>query len=121
MLCDLLFAAASTVGREVTVQEPVMTWNLFLTAFLVPTCSALTVAVLVAYINWKHKKRDKRDEENDRLRRELEEEKMRNTIQWRQQHSDLLCRVKDKVENIYNGLDKKVDKDDCKTMMEMQR
>lgn len=132
------------------IQEPVVTWNLFLTAFLVPVCSALTVAFIMSYINWKMKnqvkkneeiaaakvkadmeianlkiaadaeiaeKKRKQDDEIAKLRTELEAEKVAATQAWRKTHTDVLCRVKEKVDGIYEVLDSKVDKDDCDRLM----
>jgi len=121
------------------LQEPVVTWNLFLTAFLVPTCSALTVAFIMGYIHWKMKKQAKKDseiaerkvkadaeiaerkmkqeEEITKLRLELEAEKAAATQTWRKTHTDVLCRVKERVDGIYEVLDSKVDKDDCDRLM----
>lgn len=103
----------ANVGREITVQEPVLTWNLFWTTLIVPICSGITVAIIVNYVNRKHKERDEKDKNILELMRTIEEQKQQVTLQWRENHSAILCRVKENVENIYSSLDKKVDKDDC--------
>ena len=120
-----LFAA---VGREVTVQEPVMTWNLFLTAILVPLCSAITTAIIVGYFNRKMKKkeandikyrieREKKEDEINSLLRQLDNEKQNATFEWRKHHTDTLCKVKERVDDFYNAIDRKVDKHDCDRLM----
>ena len=120
-----LFAA---VGREVTVQEPVMTWNLFLTAILVPFCSAITVGIIVGYVNRKMKKketddinyrmeREKKESEIHELLRQLDNEKLKATTEWRRHHTDTLCKVKERVDDFYEAMGRKVDKDDCDRLM----
>ncbi len=109
-----LFAA---VGREVTVQEPVLTWNLFWTTILVPVCTAVSSAVIIGYINRKHKEREARYTEAAELRKEIEELKEKATKEWRENHTNIMCLVKTRLDGVVNGLDKKVDKEDCDRLM----
>lgn len=117
MVSELLAAVGAVATREVTMQEPVVTWNLFLTAFLVPTCSAISSGIIIGYISWRNRKKEKKDREIDALKLAIEEEKLKNTAQWRKNHTEVLCKVKERVDNIYTCLDKKVDKDDCDRLM----
>lgn len=105
-----LFAA---VGRELTVQEPVMTWNLFLTAWLVPFCSAVSSAVVIAYVSYKWRKRDQKDAKIEELKLKLEEEKEKATAEWRKNLTETMCRVKGTIDLIENSLGEKIDKEDC--------
>lgn len=129
LLTNAIIEKVALVAQEPRLlQEPLMTWNFFLTAFLVPVCSALTAGILMAYINWKMKKQEKHsaqiaqekleaDEEINRLKREIEGAKDAALNEWRTNHMDVLCKVKDKVEGIYDELanlaESKVSKDDC--------
>ncbi len=99
------------------MQEPLLTWNLFWTTLFVPLC--LTLFGL--WINRKLQERDKREEENHQLRLELEERKEEMTKQWRTNHTEILCRVKTKVDGIYEYLERKVDKDDCDRLMALKQ
>lgn len=101
-----LFAA---VTREVTVQEPVVTWNLFLTAVLVP----ISVTLLGIFISYKMKKRDEKDDEIRLLKEELADEKEKAVEEWRKVHQNILCKVKASLDNIEESLGNKVDKGDC--------
>lgn len=108
-----LFAA---ITREVSVQEPVMTWNLFLTIFLVPICSALTTAAIVGHVNRKYKLQADHAEEVAVLLKRIEEEKLKALLAWQQEHATKICKVKEKVDGIYDELNVKVDKDECRDL-----
>ena len=122
-------SVALAIGKEIVITEPVMTWNLFLTAFLVPSSAAISSGAVMLYMSWRIKKKEKDDKRyrEDRelrevkisqLEKELEEEKVKATIEWRKNHMETLCRVKDKVEDIYEALNNKVSKEDCDRLME---
>lgn len=78
MLETSLFAA---MVREITVQEPVVTWNLFLTAFLVPISAALASMILGIFISYKLKKRDEKDAQIASLRDQLHDKKEKAVIE----------------------------------------
>ena len=98
------------------MQEIYLTWNLFWTTMFVPAC----LVAFGAWLNHKLKKRDEKEAENHNLKLELEEKKAEMTEQWRSNHTEILCRVKQTVDGIYDYLDKKVDKDDCDRLMELK-
>lgn len=110
MLNTDLFAA---VGREITAQEPLVTWNLFLTAFIVPASAALASTVLGIFISYKLRKRDEKDAQIAMLRDKLAEEKEKSVVEWRQNHQAILCGVKSTLDAIEKSLENKIDKEDC--------
>lgn len=100
-------------GKEITATEPVITWNLFLTALLVP----LSVVLLGAYLSNKMKQNDEKDARILALIEKVHIADLKCIIEKQQSHHDILCNVKGKVESIYNAMDTKVDKDDCDRLM----
>ena len=99
------------------MEEPLITWNLFWTTLFFPLC----LSVFGFWLSEKLKERDRKEEENHELRAELEKEKEKLTAQWRSNQTDILCRMKQKVDNIYVALDSKVDKEDCDRLMSSRR
>jgi arginyl-tRNA synthetase len=89
--------------------EPFLTWNLFLTLFLVPA----SVSILGIWLSWRLKRGDEKDKEIAHLIAKLDAEKQKATYEWREHHTAILCRVKQTVEGIDSRLDRKVNKEDC--------
>lgn len=107
MIANVL--AASKEIAEIASKEPVMTWNLFLTLFLVP----VSVSALGIYMRWMLHKRDMKDEQIELLKSKLIEEKEKSSDEWRQNHQEVLCRVKQTLDALLKNLQQKVGKDDC--------
>ena len=80
------------------MQEPLLTWNLFLTAFIVP----LSIFLLGVWMNRSFKKRDAKDEEIRKLRGSIENRRETN-----------LCAIKKCLEEIKDKLNSKVSHEDC--------
>jgi hypothetical protein len=92
----ILLAAASVATAPVAVQESVLTWNLFLTAGLVPFC----VMLLYGAITRQLKARDTRDAQIAKLQAEAEAAKMLMLKEKYESFSAALCYVKGIVETI---------------------
>jgi hypothetical protein len=91
------------------VTEPIVTWNLFLTTFLVPLC----VAMLYGAIKRQFLLRDKKDEEISKLleKRELEKE-FHIRERW-DQFTATQCSIKAKLDAMSKDLNNKVDWQFC--------
>jgi len=107
------FSTVLAAGKEIVAIEPVVTWNLYLTAMLVP----LSVMLLGAYLSNKMKQSDEKDARILALIEKVHIADLKCIIEKQQSHHDILCNVKGKVESIYNSMDTKVDKDDCDRLM----
>jgi hypothetical protein len=86
------------------ITEPVLTWNLFLTAFFIPLCLLL----LWGAIKRQFKERDKKDEKIAALLEEREEVKESAIHEWRDRFDKNLCAVKLTVEGIREEMHTKV-------------
>lgn len=84
--------------------EPVITWNLFLTAFLVPG----SLVILGAWIKRQFERRDEKDDRIAGLLEEREKKKEDAIMEWRQRFQSTLCDVKEKVDKINSGLQDRV-------------
>lgn len=91
------------------LDEPVLTWNLFLTAFLVP----LSISLLYYGIRRLFAQRDQEQSEKDtqikKLLAEREAEKEEAIREWRTRLADTQCAIKKKVDTIAEDMHKKVD------------
>lgn len=95
------------------MQEPLMTWNLFLTLFLVPFC----VWGLGYWISLNDRKKAKEQDEKDRKLAEairaVEIQKEKELQAWRSNFQETLCGVKKSVDIIKDSVNNKVDYEHC--------
>jgi hypothetical protein len=97
------------------VHEPFITWNLFLTLFLVPSCVSLLYFGIRRLFEKGDKARDEKDhkiakllEEQAALLAEKEELKETAIHEWRGRFEGTLCQIKTKVEEIAETMPDKV-------------
>lgn len=90
--------------------EPLITWNLFLTAGIVP----LSVMILYGAIVRQFKERDKKDDEIKKLQDEKDKLRQANLTEWRERFAASQCGIKDKLEEIDDKLNDKVSWKDCR-------
>ena len=91
------------------MHEPILTWNLFLTAILVPG----SVFFLGVYFNRVFKRRDQKDEEIKRLSVKIESEREQVIKDWRKSYTENLCSIKHTLNEINEKLTHKVSQEDC--------
>lgn len=96
-----LWAAVSD-GKIITAQEPVLTWNLFLTIILIP----LSVTLLGSYLKNIMAK-------HARDREKYEEEKEKHTEEWRTAIGNTICGIKDSLGEMRKEVVQKVEIEDC--------
>jgi hypothetical protein len=88
------------------LQEPLMTWNFFLTLLLMPLC----VVLLGSYINQKMKKynEEKNDKDNTiaKLLTDKEAKKEAEIREWRETYTRNQCEIKIAVADIRESLHK---------------
>ena len=89
--------------------EPIVTYNLFLTAFLVP----LSVSVSYFAIKRQFTERDKKDEQIAQLLAEREELKQKSISDWRELFSATQCAIKERLDEVVASLNDKVPWDHC--------
>lgn len=104
-----------------SLTEPVITWNLFLTAVLVPSTMALGIWYIQHIITRHEKAKDAKKQEDDeqveKLLKEKEVLKANEVATWRKQICEKLDEVKDCVDilaervNIANGRTYTLEKD----------
>ena len=107
------FSTVLATGKEIVATEPVVTWNLYLTAMLVP----LSVMLLGAWLNNKIRKGDEKDAKILELIEKVRVADLKCIMDKQKSHHDILCMVKGKVESIFDSMDNKVNKDDCDRLM----
>jgi hypothetical protein len=97
------------------VHEPFITWNLFLTLFLVPLCVSLLYLGIRRLFEKGDKAREEKDhkiakllEEQAALLAEKEELKETAIHEWRGRFEGTLCQIKAKVEEIAETMHDKV-------------
>ena len=98
----LLYPMFILDAKEISASEPVLTWNLFLTLFLVP----LSVTLLGIY---QGRRLDKQAKGWEAYHAEVKE----HQIAWRKATTETLCMVKNTLDNIERDMNKKVSKTDC--------
>ncbi len=107
-------------GKEITANEPVITWNLYTTPIVV----AVSTGIILAFINRIFKKGDKKDltiatllAERESLKEihlaEKEVLKESKLQLWQQSYTNTQCGIKNALDRIEENLGKKVEKDDC--------
>jgi signal transduction histidine kinase len=96
------------------MSEPIITWNLFLTAFLVP----LGLLLLGMWINRQFKTRDEKDLEIKNLLNKKDDEKEKAIIEWKSSVTQTLCDIKTKVEILGGALYDKVTWEHCSDRMD---
>jgi hypothetical protein len=87
-----------------TVDEPAITWNLY----IAPTMSALTSALILLFLDRKFRGRDKKDEQIAKLLTEKDVAKEQAIIEWKTSVTKTLCDIKGKVEILGGALYDKV-------------
>jgi len=92
--------------------EPIVAYNLFLTAIIVP----FSVAGLGWYLNRIEKKRCEREEEKSKLMEENKRLVEKEMFSWRERFSTALCSVKTTIEKMDEKLDVKRNIPDCSKM-----
>jgi phosphate/sulfate permease len=97
-----------------TVDEPAITWNLY----IAPTMSALTAALILLFIDRRFKNRDRKDEQIARLLTEKDTAKEQAIIEWKTSVSKTLCEIKSDIKILGGALYDKVTWDHCKHEME---
>lgn len=97
-----------------------MTWNLFLTVFLVPLCVGLLGMYFKRSMDDHSRARDKKDERIEILLKEKDLEKERSLNEWRQRYTDtqndiksVQCAIKNKLDEIGKDLQEKVPWEHC--------
>ena len=101
---NFFLTAVAAATQPNPIQEPLLTWNLFLTAFLVP----LSLIILGSWMKRQFEKRDKNDE---RIASLLEEREARKDDVYRERWDGLqktMCLVKEKVEDISEKMHERV-------------
>jgi hypothetical protein len=88
---------------------PVLTWNLFLTAILIP----VGLFLLYEAIKRQFKQRDAKDEEIAKLELEKDVLKEQNIKEWRDRFSTTQCAIKNKLDDMTEVLNQKVSWDYC--------
>lgn len=91
------------------MSEPVLSWNLFLTAILVPT----SIFILGIWINRLFKSKDAKDERINRLREEIDKKKEMELQSWRADYSQTICYIKQGIQKIQDDMNNRVSRDDC--------
>jgi arginyl-tRNA synthetase len=89
--------------------EPVLTWNLFVTAFFIPLCLLL----LWGAIKRQFKERDKKEEKISALLTEKEEAREAAILEWKNSVSKTLCDIKLKLDILGGALYDKVNWEHC--------
>jgi hypothetical protein len=92
----LAIMVGATVSTPVVVQEPLITWNLFLTAIIVP----IGLFILFFAIKRLFSARDKKDDEIKTLLDQRDLERQVAIKERYQSFSETLCRIKERVEEI---------------------
>jgi len=92
----IVLAAGAAMTSPTVVHEPLITWNLFLTAGLVP----LSVMILYGAIVRQFKARDLRDAKIAELMKEAETTKAVMIKERYDNFANTLCHVKEKIEEI---------------------
>lgn len=101
--------------------EPLMTWNLFLTLFLVPVCMAALGMCINRWIKQSDARRDRKEADNIAYREKKEaeiakllaakeEQKEKEILSWRKTYTDNQCAIKNAVTEIGEKIHQ-IDKD----------
>ena len=107
-------------GKDVTVQEPVITWNLYMTPIVV----GISTGVILLFIGRLFKKQDTKDKKIETLLEKTEALKAEHLAEkealkelhlqeWQKTTSIIQCNIKQTVDRIEEVLQTKVEKSDC--------
>ena len=99
----ILYPIFALEAKDISASEPVVTWNLFLTLFLVP----LSVSILGLFFN---KKLDKQNEGWKLYHEEVKEHQK----EWRESFAKTMCGIKQGIDCIETELMKKAGVEDYK-------
>lgn len=84
--------------------EFVLTWNLIVSNLFIPLC----IILLGYWIKRQFERRDEKDDQIADLLEERENKKEEAILEWRQRFQSTLCGVKEKVDEISEGLHERV-------------
>jgi len=103
------------------MNQPIMTWNLFVTVIIVP----ISIVILGWWLNRLDKKREQREHLREKYREEKEKERLllleenrvlreKELNDWRDRYANTQCTIKNTLDKIVQSLNAKVFVSDCK-------